>query len=97
MMTPEDIRTGLQSIAANEQLNPRQRDIMTEGAALIKYQQYKVDEADGRRKEAEAALKQAEDDKNNAIVNYKSCLAMLSRFKEVLKEMSECSFEPSSD
>lgn len=55
-MIPEDIMTGLTTLSASDNMNPRQRDLMTEGAALIKFQQHRVAEADRKQKHAEEEL-----------------------------------------
>ena len=57
-MIPEDIMTGLQSLAASENMNDRQRTLMTEAAAIIKFQQHRVSEAERLKDEAHHKCKQ---------------------------------------
>jgi hypothetical protein len=52
-MIPEDIITALTTISASENMNERQRVVMTEAAALIKHQQLLVMDADEGMKKAE--------------------------------------------
>jgi hypothetical protein len=52
-MPPEDIMTGLQTLAASDTMNPRQREVMTEASGMIKFQQHRVSEAERKQKHAE--------------------------------------------
>lgn len=52
-MIPEDIMVALQSLAASDNMNDRQRTVMTEAAACIKFQQHRVAEAERKQREAE--------------------------------------------
>lgn len=54
-MIPEDIMTGLQTLAASDNMNPRQREVMTEASGMIKFQQHRVTEAERKQKHAEDA------------------------------------------
>lgn len=87
-MITEDIITGLNSLAASDNMNHRQRDIMTEAAGLIKFQQYRVDEAERKQKDAEAIFKQI-DVLNDALrTKLAGVIALQTRFRDQLLEMS---------
>lgn len=89
MMIPEDIMTGLQSLAASENMNPRQRDLMTEGAALIKYQQHQVSEAIKNKKDTDVeclSLRQQNSDLN---AQMSSMLSVQGLFRQQLREMAD--------
>ena len=59
-MIPEDIITALTTLSASENMNDRQRVIMTEAAASIKHQQLLVMYAELEKKKSEARMLEME-------------------------------------
>lgn len=96
-MIPEDIMTGLTTLSASDNMNARQRDLMTEAAACIKYQQHRVREADARQKEAQDQAKQISSLNEAMTIRTTGILALNNYFRQQLVKLSELNFIPQEE
>lgn len=89
-LSADEIKTGLTQIAASENMNQRQRDIMTEAAGFIKYQEYCVQTAITRQLEAEgkyAEVSTANDDLKAKIASLTAIVGYWRKNLEGLAKM----------
>lgn len=87
-MIPEDIMTGLTTLSASDNMNARQRDLMTEGSALIKFQQHQLREAHAAQKDAESYSKNMDAINDNLRSRIASLLALCAYWRKQLCDLS---------
>lgn len=86
-MVPEDITTALTSFASAGTLDQGKRYLMTESAALIKFQQYRISEAENRQKQAQRDVMEIKQLNEALKARMAGMVSMQDYFRKHLSEM----------
>lgn len=93
-MNPEDIIKGLAAFAAGGTLDQGKRFLLTESAALLKFQQYRVYEAERKQGDAQHALTEIKALNEALQLRMAGMLAVQDHFRQQLLHMAALRLAP---
>lgn len=92
-MVPEDIMTGLSTFASAGTLDQGKRYLLTEAAGLIKFMQYRVQQAEEKQRDAQRDLAEIKQLNEAVRARMSGMTALQEHFKKQLWEMSKVTLD----